>query len=128
MIERPTWKEYFSNIALVTATRGDCLRAQVGCVIVKDNRIVATGYNGPPSGESSCASGSEYCPCAIDLGKHGLERSVPKEKCVALHAEQNAVAYGGRDVRGGTAYVTKAPCLPCTRLLKAAGIIDVIIV
>lgn len=120
MSERPSWDEYFSEIARVTAKRGDCLRAQVGCVIVVENRIVATGYNGPPPGGKSCVDGERYCPRGLSDG--------PKELCPALHAEQNAVAYAGREARGGVAYVTKEPCPMCRKLLRAAGVAWLLVV
>lgn len=125
---RPSWDEYFAEIARVTATRGYCLRAQVGCVIVIDRRIVAGGYNGPPSGQKSCVDGPMFCPCADDPGSQSAgTATVSRDRCPALHAEQNAVAYGGRDCRGGTAYITKAPCAMCQKLLAAAGVVRTVV-
>lgn len=128
MIERPSWDAYFAEIARVTSTRGNCLRAQVGCVITVDRRVVAGGYNGPPAGQRSCVDGPEFCPCGTDPGSERLGTStVPRSLCPALHAEQNAIAYGGRDCRGGTAYITKAPCHMCARLLQAAGVTRIVV-
>lgn len=128
MFQRPSWDEYFVAIARVTSSRGNCLRKQVGCVIVVEHRIVAGGYNGPPPGELGCVDGPEHCPCAADPGSRSMgTATVSRELCPALHAEQNAIAFGGRDCRGGTAYLTAEPCHSCAKLLKAAGVVRIVV-
>ena len=103
-MERPSWDEYFMNIALEVARRSTCPRAQVGAIIVRDKRILTTGYNGAPSGLPHCTE----VGCLM-RGGH----------CVrTLHAEQNAIIQGalhGVSVKGGTIYVTHQPCLICPR-------------
>jgi dCMP deaminase len=128
MMDRPSWNEYFLSIAAVVATRADCRRAQCGAVIVKDHRIVSTGYNGSPSGGPSCLAGE--CPRGLKTlrelpgfaqGNHDYS------DCVSLHAEQNAIAYASRfDTHGATLYSTTPPCDMCSKLIKAAGITEVI--
>lgn len=124
MLDRPGWDEYFSTIALAVARRGDCTRAQVGAVIVKDNRIVSTGYNGAPAGERGCLS-DRACPRGHEPNqKPGGDYS----NCIALHAEQNAIAYAnGEQCRGATMYVTYAPCDMCSKLIRAAGIERIVV-
>lgn len=111
MDKRPSWDEYFMGIALQVAKRSTCDRAHVGAVIVRDRRILTTGYNGSPSGLPHCD----------DVG-HLLVNG----HCVrTIHAEQNAIvqaAYLGVSVRGGTIYVTHQPCLTCAKLIINAGI------
>lgn len=125
---RPDWDTYFARIADVVATRGNCLRKQVGCVIVVDQRIVSAGYNGPPSGVKSCVDGPGFCPCAADPGSQRQgTATISRDLCPSLHAEQNAVAYAGRECKGGTAYITTHPCRPCHRLLQSAGVVRIVV-
>jgi dCMP deaminase len=105
---RPDWDSYFMELALVVAKRSTCARAFVGCVLVKDRKILATGYNGSPSGLPHCD----------DSGHLMVEGH-----CVrTIHAEQNAIIQASTDLTGATAYVTAFPCLICTKLLIQAGI------
>ena len=104
---RPTWTDYFKEIVQVTAKRSPCNRLQVGCLLVKENRIVSQGYNGflPGTAHES-------------IIRDGHEQAT-------VHAEQNAVAdcaKRGVSCAGCTAYITHSPCIICTRLLLAAGI------
>ena len=110
MVERPNWDTYFKKIALVTKERSPCERLQVGCVLVKDNRIVSQGYNGFLPG----------CP----------HKSVVRDnhEQATVHAEQNAIAdcaKRGVSCEGATAYITHYPCIICTRLLLASGIQEI---
>ena len=111
MNNRPSWDEYFMSIALQVAKRSTCDRAHVGAVIVRDRRILTTGYNGSPSGLPHCD----------DVGHLLVEGH-----CVrTIHAEQNAIVqagYLGVSVRGGILYVTHQPCLTCAKLIINAGI------
>ena len=104
---RPSWDEYFKEIVQVTAKRSPCERLQVGCLLVKDNRIVSQGYNG-------FLPGCEHKSIIRD----GHEQAT-------VHAEQNAIvdcAKRGVSCEGCTAYITHYPCIICCRLLLAAGI------
>jgi dCMP deaminase len=118
-LPRPGWDDYFLGIAQVVASRGECLRSRVGAVIVRDNRILATGYNGVAAGEMSCLDG--ICP----RQKNNVPSSAPYSgagECIAIHAEDNAVTDAlrrGIDVESATIYVTKEPCERCDVLLAA---------
>ena len=120
---RPDWDTYFMDIAQVVAKRGNCLRRQVAAVIVKDQRIIATGYNGTPRGVRNCCDGG--CNrCASDLPSGaGLG------DCICCHAEENAVthaAFHGIAVQNAVLYCTLSPCLLCAKMLINAGIREVI--
>ncbi|CAA7599737.1 dCMP deaminase [Acididesulfobacillus acetoxydans] len=117
--ERPSWDDYFMQLAQVVAGRSTCLRRQVGAVIVKDKRILSTGYNGSPSGLKHCA----------ELGCLREALNIPSgqrtEICRAVHAEQNALvqaAKHGISIDGADIYTTVEPCVLCTKLLINAGI------
>lgn len=119
MGSRPGWNEYFSCIARQVATRSTCLRRQVGCVIVLEKRIVATGYNGAPSGMPHC----EETGCLRE--RENVPPGERHELCRGLHAEQNAViqaAMHGTAVRGASLYCTHHPCILCSKMLINAGI------
>jgi dCMP deaminase len=123
MTQRPTWDEYFLDIARLVATRSTCLRRQVGAVLVKDKRILATGYNGPPSGLPHC----------LDVGclreRMGVPSGERHELCRGLHAEQNAIlqaAFHGISIKGATLYCTHHPCIICSKMLINAGISKIV--
>jgi dCMP deaminase len=122
-IQRPDWDEYFMDIAHVVAKRGNCCRRKVAAVIVRDRRIVSTGYNGTPRGIRNCYEGG--CPrCASDAPS-GSELG----ECICAHAEENAIvqaAYHGISLAGGTLYSTLSPCLMCTKMIINAGIAEVV--
>ena len=120
---RPTWDEYFMQIVELIKTRSTCLRRQVGAVIVKDKRILATGYNGAPVGCQHCS----------EIGCLREKLNVPSgqrhELCRAIHAEQNAIvqaAYSGTSVKDATLYVTNQPCVLCAKLAINAGITRIV--
>ena len=122
--KRPTWDEYFLSIAKLVATRSTCLRRQVGAVVVKSKQILATGYNGAPSGLEHCDK----------IGCLRNELKIPSgerhELCRALHAEQNAflqAARHGISVDGATLYITNQPCSICAKMIINAGITKIII-
>lgn len=119
MMDRPSWDHYFMEIARLVSSRSTCLRRRVGAVIVKDKRILATGYNGPPSGITHC----DVTGCLRErLGVPSGERH---ELCRGLHAEQNAIiqaALHGVSVKGAVMYTTTFPCIICTKMLINAGI------
>lgn len=110
MATRPTKDEYFMRMAQLVATRGTCLRRQVGCVLVNARgHVIATGYNGPPAGRAHCIAEN---PCRAAHARSG-ERL---DECFAIHAEQNALLQC-HDVHSiETAYITVAPCATCLKL------------
>lgn len=124
-LNRPGFDEYFMNIARVVATRSTCLRRNVGAVLVRDKRILATGYNGAPSGLPHC----EEVGCLRE--KLGIPRGERHEICRGLHAEQNAIiqsALHGVSIAGAELYCTHHPCSVCAKMLINAGITKVKIV
>lgn len=121
--QRPEWDHYFMGIAKVVALRSNCIKRKVAAVIVKDKRIISTGYNGTPRGVKNCAEGG--CPrCnSIDVSGKGLE------ECLCSHAEENAIvqsAYHGVPIKGSVLYTTFSPCLICTKMIINAGIQEVV--
>lgn len=122
-VSRPDWDDYFLNIAKAVAERGDCSRRATGAVIVNNHRIVSTGYNGTPPGGPSCLAGD--CPRAkLTSILHG---DPDYSNCIALHAEQNAIAHANwSETNGATIYLTSDPCDMCSKLIKAAGIVKVV--
>ena len=125
MNRRPSWDEYFMDMAVLTAKRSTCLRRQVGAVIVKDKHIIATGYNGAPRGVPHC---DEKGGCLRQqLNVPSGERH---ELCCALHAEQNAIIQAatlGQSIEGGTIYVTNQPCVICAKMIINAGISRIVV-
>jgi dCMP deaminase len=116
---RPSWDDYFMEIAEVVATRSTCLRRQVGAIIVRDKRILATGYNGAPAGLSHCGETG----CLRE--KLNIPSGERHELCRALHAEQNAIiqcAVHGVTVKEATIYSTTQPCVLCSKMLINVGI------
>lgn len=116
---RPTWDDYFMEITQVVAKRSTCIRRQVGAIVVKDNHILATGYNGAPSGLKHCG----------DIGCMREEQGIPSgerhELCRGLHAEQNAIiqaALHGTSIENGVFYITHQPCVQCAKMIVNAGI------
>jgi len=121
--DRPDWDTYFMNIAGVVSQRSNCLRRHVAAVIVKERRIISTGYNGTPRGVRNCFEGG--CPrCAGETPTgEGLG------DCLCCHAEENAItqaAYHGISVAGASLYCTLSPCLLCAKMIINAGIIEVV--
>jgi dCMP deaminase len=121
--ERPDWDTYFLDIAKTVSKRAACTRSHVGAVLVKDNRIVSTGYNGAPAGEIHCIDGG--CPRGR-LSYEELPANAEYNNCIALHAEINCLAYARDEARGGTMYITRAPCDWCAKVLQAFGVTRVV--
>lgn len=120
---RPGWDEYFMEIAHVVAKRSNCSRRRVAAVIVKDNHLLSTGYNGTPRGVKNCFDGG--CPRCSSHAPSGTGL----DECLCVHAEQNAICQAARygiDVSGATIYVTLSPCLTCAKLIINAGISTVV--
>ncbi len=120
---RPTWDEYFMNISKEIGSRSNCMKRQVGAIIVRDKRIVSTGYNGTPRGVKNCNEGGcARCNSFADSGTR-------LDECVCSHAEENSIvqaAYHGISIRGGTLYTTYSPCLNCTKMILNAGVEEVV--
>jgi dCMP deaminase len=121
---RPSWDEYFLEVAKLVSRRATCLRRRVGAVIVKDKRILATGYNGAPRGLAHC----------LDIGCIREKLKIPSgerhELCRALHAEQNALIQAslyGVSLKDSTLYATNQPCIICAKMLINAGIKEIVI-
>ena len=122
IVSADKWDRRFMELAKEVSSWSTCVRdqRQVGSVIVRDKRIIATGYNGAPSGVTSCL---EKGVCLRD--QLGIESGTRQEVCYSTHAEQNALVQAaklGTAVDGATIYVTHRPCVICTKLLINAGI------
>lgn len=111
------------EIAAVVAKRSNCCRRNVGAVIMKDNHILSTGYNGTPRGVKNCFDGG--CPRCNGTAESGTRL----DECLCTHAEQNAIcqaAFYGSSIAGGTIYITISPCLTCAKLIINAGLKEVV--
>jgi len=111
---RPSWDEYFMSITELVAQRSTCSRRQVGAILVRDKRIITTGYNGAPAGIRHC---SEVGCLREQMGVPSGQRH---ELCRGLHAEQNAIiqaALHGVSIDGATLYCTNQPCSICAKML-----------
>ena len=120
---RPSWDEYFMSIAELVSGRSTCLRRATGAVLVKDKRVLATGYNGVPKGLEHC----EITGCLRE--QLGIPSGSRHELCRGIHAEQNAViqaAKHGIAMDGATAYCTHQPCVLCAKILLNAGVVDIV--
>ncbi len=123
-MKRPDWDEYFMGITEMVSSRSTCLRRKVGAIIVKEKRILTTGYNGPPQGVKHC---EELGGCLRD--KLNVPSGERMELSRAVHAEQNAIiqaAKYGIDINGGIMYVTNHPCFICAKMIINAGIRKII--
>ena len=120
---RPDWDHYFMGIAEVAASRSNCSRRHVAAVLVRDKRIISTGYNGTPRGIKNCNEGGcPRCNSNVPSGE-GLT------ECLCCHAEENSIvqaAYHGIAVAGATIYTTYSPCLLCSKMIINAGIVEVV--
>jgi dCMP deaminase len=120
---RPGWDEYFMRIAEVVASRSSCAKRQVAAVVIRDRRVISTGYNGTPRGTRNCAEGG--CERCLSLAAPGTALS----ECVCSHAEENAIvqaAMHGVTLRGATIYSTFMPCVMCTKMIINSGIAEVV--
>ena len=121
---RPSWDEYFIEVASLVSQRATCLRRKVGAVLVKDKKILSTGYNGAPAGLKHC----------FDIGCLRDKLKIPSgqrhELCRGLHAEQNVLvqaALHGISTKASSLYVTNQPCIICAKMLINAGIKEIVI-
>lgn len=120
--KRIPWSDYFQSIAQLVSSRSTCLRRQVGAVLVKDNQILSTGYNGAPANIPHC----EQVGCI--RAKMKVPSGEKHELCRGTHAEQNAIcqaAKHGISIYGSTLYCTNQPCSICTKMIINAGILEV---
>ncbi|MCR4368548.1 MAG: dCMP deaminase family protein [archaeon] len=121
--KRPSWDEYFMNIAKEVAMRSNCIKRKVAAVIVKDKRIISTGYNGTPRGVKNCNEGG--CPRCNNFTSSGTKL----DDCLCSHAEENAIvqsAYHGVAIAGSVIYTTYSPCITCSKMIINAGIKKVV--
>ncbi len=117
--ERPLWNEYFMKIAFLVSARSTCLRRKVGAIIIKNNQIIATGYNGAPKGITHC----EKAGCLRE--KLDIPPGERHELCRGVHAEQNAIiqaAVNGASVKNAMMYCTHQPCSICAKMIINAEI------
>lgn len=122
-VQRPSWDDYFMNIAKVVASRSNCMKRKVAAIIVKDKRVISTGYNGTPRGTRNCNEGG--CPRCNNLAVSGTAL----DECLCSHGEENAIvqaSYHGVSVKDAIIYSTFAPCLQCAKMIINAGIREVI--
>ena len=122
-VPRPGWDQYFMDIAKVTAVRSNCMKRKVAALIVRDRRIISTGYNGTPRGTTNCNEGG--CPRCNSLAEAGTNLN----ECLCSHGEENAIvqaAYHGVHLTDSTIYSTLAPCLMCAKMIINSGISEVV--
>ena len=122
-MERPSWDEYFMSIALQAARRSNCIRRQVGAIIVKERAIISTGYNGTPMGVRNCYEGGCLrCQTETEPGQG-------YDTCLCVHAEENAIVLAARHgtaTEGSTLYSTLRPCFGCVKSSIQAGIKEIV--
>ena len=120
---KPGWDEYFMSIAKVVSTRSSCMKRHIGAIIVRDKRIVSTGYNGTPRGIKNCDEGG--CTRCNSFAGSGTKL----DECLCSHGEENAIvqaAYHGISIKGATIYTTFSPCLLCAKMIINSGIVEVV--
>lgn len=123
-MNKPSWQSYYMNIAQAVSKRSNCIKRQIGAVIVIHNRVVSTGYNGTPRGVPDCADGG-CARCANSLVVSGTSL----DTCWCCHAEENAIvqsAWHGVSTAGGTLYTMFSPCVQCAKMIINAGIVEVV--
>ena len=115
-----SWNQYFIELAQLVSKKGSCIKRQVGAVIIKDNMIISTGYNGTPRGVRNCNEGG--CErCSNPANTSGMNY----HECLCVHAEENAIvqaAYQGISTKGATLFTSLCPCLYCAKSIANAGI------
>jgi dCMP deaminase len=122
-VQRPSWDEYFMNIAKVVASRSNCIKRKVAAIIVRDKRVISTGYNGTPRGTRNCNEGG--CPRCNSMAASGTAL----DECLCSHGEENAIvqaSYHGVLLKDAIIYSTFAPCLQCAKMIINSGIREVI--
>lgn len=120
---RPSWDQYFMQIARVVSSRSNCIKRKVAAIVVKDLRIISTGYNGTPRGVKNCNEGG--CPRCNSFAASGTKL----DECTCSHGEENAIvqsSYHGVSLKNSTIYTTFSPCMTCAKMIINAGITEVI--
>ncbi len=131
---RPSWDVYFMDIAHVVARRSNCCSRKVAALIIKDKRIISTGYNGTPRGTANCDEGGcARCWARIHGGETAgsgtVQAGMQLEECTCSHGEENAIvqaSYHGVSIKGATLYTTFSPCLMCAKMCINSGITEII--
>jgi dCMP deaminase len=125
-MQRPTWDEYFIRIAELTSERSNCIKRKVGCIIVKENRILSLGYNGTPSKMKNCYEGGcKRCFEQFHTNENISGKNL--DLCMCLHAEENAMLFLSKsDLVDSVLYVTLIPCISCVKKIIQCGIKKVI--
>lgn len=120
--KRPSWDEYFINIANLTSERSNCIKRKVGCIIVKNKRILSLGYNGTPVNSKNCYEGGcQRCSNNENTSAMNLDL------CMCLHAEENAILFVSKeDLKDSIMYVTLIPCISCVKKILQCGISRVV--
>jgi len=122
IFKRPSWDEYFIDIAQLTSERSNCIKRKVGCIIVKNKRILSLGYNGTPVNTQNCYEGGcQRCSNIENTSATNLDL------CMCLHAEENAILFVSKeDLKNSTMYVTLIPCISCVKKILQCGIYRVV--
>lgn len=124
MFNRPRWDEYFIKIADLTSKRSNCIKRQVGCIIVKDNRILSLGYNGTPQNTKNCYEGG-----CLRCSNKELTTASNLDLCMCIHAEENALLYVSKnELENSTLYVTLSPCIGCVKKIIQCKIKKVVFI
>ncbi|ODV91274.1 hypothetical protein CANCADRAFT_26779 [Tortispora caseinolytica NRRL Y-17796] len=120
---RPSWDDYFMKLAYLAAERSNCVKRRVGCVLTRDKRVIATGYNGTPKGMENCSDGG--CPRCNATGNVS---GTSLDRCLCLHAEENTLLEAGRERigEGAILYCDTCPCLTCAIKIVQCGISEVV--
>lgn len=121
--KRPSWDEYFMHIAKVVSSRSNCIKRKIAAIVVKDLRIISTGYNGTPRGVKNCNEGG--CARCNSFTTSGTKL----DECTCSHGEENAIvqaSYHGVSLKNSTLYTTFSPCLTCAKMIINAGIQEVV--
>jgi dCMP deaminase len=129
-MHRPDWDTYFMLQAEIAKLRSNCLTRHIGAVIVKDNRQIATGYNGTPAGIKNCFEGG--CPRCMLRVKGGIRSGEGLDRCLCTHAEANAIMqcalFGNAgSTKDATLYSTFAPCIECSKMVISVGIRRIVV-
>src|SRR5215475_15765483 len=128
-VHRPDWDEYFMLYAEIAKLRSNCMTRHVGAVIVKENRQIATGYNGTPSGIKNCFEGG--CLRCEERIQGKIRSGESLDRCLCTHAEANAIMqcalFGNAgSTKGSTLYSTLTPCIECSKMAISIGIIKIV--
>jgi dCMP deaminase len=129
-MQRPDWDTYFMLHAEIAKLRSNCLSRHIGAVIVKDNRQIATGYNGTPAGIKNCFEGG--CPRCMFRMKGEVKSGESLDRCLCTHAEANAIMqcalFGNAgSTKDATLYSTFAPCIECSKMIISVGIRRIVV-